>query len=165
MEPDTSYDYDYDDSGGRVLWGRFAFWGLALLLSFVVGRCSAPDPSADELAEQTEEVRRLAEINEELTNEIDALTDGQRVPQDDTAETSDDTDDDAADTAGDDDTTADGGQTYTVQPRDTLRGIAQRFYNDPEKHELISEENGIDGDNMLQVGQELVIPPDPDAGG
>lgn len=156
MEPDTSYEYDYDDGGGRVLWGRFAFWGLALLLSFVVGRCSAPDPSAEKLADALEESRRLAEINQEMTNELEALTEGGASADEDTAEPADDGED-GEDTAE----TDEGAQVYTVQPRDTLRGIAQRFYGDPEKHELISEANGIDGDNMLQVGQELKIP-DPD---
>lgn len=157
MEPDTTYEYDYDDGGGRVLWGRFAFWGVALLLSFVVGRCSAPDPMAGELAEMTEEVRRQAEINKDLTNELDALSDGGALANEDAAEPASDGEtgeEGEASNGG----TSDGSQTYEVQPRDTLRGIAQRFYGDPEKHELISEANGIDGDNMLQVGQELQIP-------
>lgn len=157
MQSDTTYEYDYDDSGGRVLWGRFAFWGVALLLAFAVGRCSAPDPSAQELAEATDEIRRLSEINQELTNEIDALTDG-AVATNDTADPENGEEQDPAD--GETETPE--GQTYEVQPRDTLRGIAQRFYGDPDKHELISEANGLDGDNTLQVGQELVIPPDPD---
>lgn len=156
MEPDTNYEYDYDDGAGRVLWGRFAFWGVALLLSFAVGRCTAPDPSADELAEMTAEVSRLAEINKELTNELDALTD-QATDEGDAAQPAEETGD--AEESTSDAAAGDGTQTYTVQPRDTLRGIAQRFYGDPEKHELISEANGIDGDNMLQVGQELKIPP------
>lgn len=164
MEPEDTYEYDYDDSGGRVLWGRFAFWGAALLLAFVVGRCSAPGPTAEELQAARQEAQEYEERNNDLRQEIEALTEGQTPQTDEPAneEPDGDAEIDDSDTADSTDAPA-GSQTYTVQPRDTLRSIAQKFYGDPEKHELISEANGIDGDNLLQVGQKLEIPPDPEA--
>ncbi|MCL6552709.1 MAG: LysM peptidoglycan-binding domain-containing protein [Firmicutes bacterium] len=44
---------------------------------------------------------------------------------------------------------------YTVQPGDTLRGIAQRFNVTPE---ALIELNGIEDPNLIQPGQVLKIP-------
>lgn len=45
-------------------------------------------------------------------------------------------------------------KTYKVKSGDTLRGIAQQFYNDPAKYTLIAEANEI----LIKDGQELQIP-------
>lgn len=52
--------------------------------------------------------------------------------------------------------------TYTVQPGDTLNGIASQFAPDgvstAEMADRISAANGITNPNSLQLGQELIIP-------
>jgi len=52
-------------------------------------------------------------------------------------------------------------RTYTVQPGDTLRRIAEKHYNDPRKWTAIRDANkdilGGDGDH-LRVNQVLIIP-------
>ncbi|WP_088889130.1 LysM peptidoglycan-binding domain-containing protein [Leptolyngbya ohadii] len=52
-------------------------------------------------------------------------------------------------------------RAYTVQPGDTLSSIAQRFYGDASRWNLIYETNlniiGIDP-NQLRVGLQLMIP-------
>lgn len=161
-EEDLSYDFD---AGGRILWGRVAFFGVALLLAFLLGRGCASGVSQAEFEEQQQLAAQLAEEKRELEQQLEALSGQQAENQEDTAEgdaASEDGDTAEGDTA-DADTAADGTRIYTVQPDDNLRSIAQRFYGDGNKHTLISEANGIDSDNVLQVGQELEIPPDPDA--
>lgn len=161
MNRDDDFEYDYA-SGGRVLWGRVAIFGLALLLTFFLGRSCASGVPEEELAEAQASVAEYVEENEQLRQELRALS------EDTTSEPVEEEAPDTAEPTGDDASTddgaaADGTRVYTVQPDDNLRSIAQRFYGDGNKHELISEANGIDSDNVLQVGQELEIPPDPDA--
>ena len=51
---------------------------------------------------------------------------------------------------------------YTVQEGDTLSGIAKKFYDDGSKYMVIYEANkDLIGDdpNLIEVGQELKIPP------
>ena len=49
--------------------------------------------------------------------------------------------------------------TYTVRPGDTLSGIAQRFYGDPQKWTLIQRANPVlSNPNMIHAGQVLTIP-------
>jgi len=53
-------------------------------------------------------------------------------------------------------------QSYTVQAGDTLSAIAKKFYGDESKSETIYQANKalIGNDpNLIQVGQELKIPP------
>lgn len=53
------------------------------------------------------------------------------------------------------------GQEYTVQPGDTLWGIAQRAYGDPEDWDTIYSANkGVVGNNpnLIYPGQKLNIP-------
>lgn len=159
-------EYDYEP-GGRVLWGRVAFFGVALLLSFLLGRgCAAGVPQADYDASQAR-VEELAQEKRQLEQELQALSDGAPRPPEGEEEGEGEDGEEAEDAEPTSDTTSasteDGARIYTVQPRDNLRSIAERFYGDGNKHELISEANGIDSDNVLQVGQELEIPPDPDS--
>jgi len=51
-------------------------------------------------------------------------------------------------------------QSYTVQPGDTLSKIAKQFYGNANAYMKIFEANRdqLDNPNMIQVGQELVIP-------
>lgn len=59
------------------------------------------------------------------------------------------------------------GQEYTVQSGDTLWGIAQRAYNDPEDWDTIYDANkGVIGNNpnLIYPGQRLQIPSQSDPG-
>ncbi|MEX0659092.1 MAG: LysM peptidoglycan-binding domain-containing protein [Egibacteraceae bacterium] len=166
MSRDDDLDYDYD-AGGRVLWGRVAIFGVALLFTFVLGRACASGVPEEDLEEANRQVQEYVEDNEQLRQELEALSGG-APPTDPAAgeegETAEGTADDGTAEEPTSDTTAsaEGTQTYTVQANDNLRSIAQEFYGDGNRHDLISEANGIDSDNVLQVGQELEIPPCPD---
>jgi nucleoid-associated protein YgaU len=47
---------------------------------------------------------------------------------------------------------------YDLQRGDTLAVLAQRFYGDPERSDLIQEFNAIDDPRRLSVGQTLELP-------
>lgn len=159
-------DYDYQP-GGRVLWGRVAFFGVALLLTFLLGRGCASGVSQAEYDASQQRLEEVAQEKRQLEQELQALTDGEPAAPGEEDDVDGADAEDAEDAEPTSDTTAatteDGVRIYTVQPRDNLRSIAERFYGDGNKHELISDANGIDSDNVLQVGQELRIPPDPDS--
>lgn len=163
MNRDDDLDYDYAPAG-RVLWGRIAIFGVALLLAFLLGRGCAAGVPQEELDEANELVQEYVEENEQLRQEIQALSGEDATEGEEASADGEEPTDGEAPTDGTEGVeSADGTRIYTVQPDDNLRSIAQRFYGDGSKHELISEANGIDSDNVLQVGQELEIPPDPDA--
>ena len=48
---------------------------------------------------------------------------------------------------------------YTVQPGDTLWGIAQRFYGDPQRLRWLAEVNGLRDPGRILPGQSLRLPP------
>jgi len=54
-----------------------------------------------------------------------------------------------------------GGQTYTVQPGDSLSKIAKQFYKDANAYMDIfnANQDKLDDPNKIQPGQQLVIPP------
>lgn len=54
-----------------------------------------------------------------------------------------------------------GGQTYTVQPGDSLSKIAKQFYHDANAYMDIFNANRdkLSDPNKIQPGQQLVIPP------
>ncbi len=47
---------------------------------------------------------------------------------------------------------------YEVKSGDTLYGIARKFYDDPDKYNLIAEKNNIANPDDIKVGQILTIP-------
>ncbi|MFJ3637784.1 LysM peptidoglycan-binding domain-containing protein [Streptomyces sp. NPDC090112] len=49
-------------------------------------------------------------------------------------------------------------RTYTVEPGDTLWGIAERFYGDGNRHHDIAAANGIDDPDLVGAGQVLTLP-------
>lgn len=49
-------------------------------------------------------------------------------------------------------------RTYTVQPGDTLWGIAVLFYGDGTRYPEIAAANGIENPNLIFPGQEFIIP-------
>lgn len=50
------------------------------------------------------------------------------------------------------------GETYTVKPGDTLRGIALRAYGDENAWVKIAQANGLKRPNYIQAGTVLRIP-------
>lgn len=155
-------DHDYeleDDYAPRILWGRLAFFLLAIVLAFAVGRCTKASGIDEDLYQaEKDKVQELASNNAVLQQQLDAAT----------AEQSNNGGNDGGkggasespSEAASDEPIADG-QTYTVQPGDTLTTIAQKFYGDPTKFDLIVDANNLSEDTPLRVGQELVIPPEP----
>jgi nucleoid-associated protein YgaU len=150
-------EYEYDDYGGRVLWGRIAFYGVSLLLFFFLGtQCG--DGDAAELDAAVDQIATLSEEKEELRQQLEAVLAGQATPPPGVASPAAT---DAASPGAETEAAGDGeSQTYTVVSGDTLRSIAQQFYGDPSKFPLIAEANGIDQNNRLRVDQELRIPPE-----
>jgi LysM repeat protein len=141
-------DYEYEQTeeatGGRVLWGRVAVFGAALLLLFALGRCTAGGAaSPEELAERDRQIMALNEEVERLERELAALSADQPLP--------------ANDVAPED---VDAGPTYEVQSGDTLNSIAQQLCGSTDFAPQIAELNGIDAANRLQVGQVLDLPPE-----
>jgi LysM repeat protein len=49
-------------------------------------------------------------------------------------------------------------RTYTVVSGDTLWAIAERFYGDGSKYQVIADASGISNPDLIQPGQELTIP-------
>lgn len=137
------YYEDPADYGGRVLWGRVAVFGGALLLMFVLGRCTAAGGvPQSELDAAKRQVTELEARNDRLEQQVAALSAGA-----------------AAEEPQDEDGDREGWTTYIVRSGDTLISIAQEVYDDGTKFDLIAEANGIDQNNKLRVGQELQIPP------
>lgn len=139
------YD-DHMDYGGRVLWGRVGVLGGALVLMFLLGRCTAPEGVPEsELTSANAEITELEARNEQLQEQIAAMSAQAPAGEASTEEVED---------------SRAGWQTYTVKSGDTLISIAQDVYGDGTKFNLIAEANGIDKNNKLRVGQELQIPPE-----
>lgn len=137
------YD-DHMDYGGRVLWGRVGVLCGALVLMFLLGRCTAPEGiSPGVLTQAQSEVEELEAQNAQLQQQIAAMS--AQAP--------------AVEEDEEDEDSREGWRTYTVKSGDTLISIAQDVYGDGTKFNLIAEANGIDKNNKLRVGQELQIPP------
>lgn len=146
-QPMGYYDDQYDYAG-RVLWGRIGVFGVALLLMFLLGRCTAPEGvSQTEFNAANAQIEDLEGRNSRLQEQIAAMAAG-----------ADDGTDGTAAPATDDDSRS-GWRTYIVRSGDTLISIAQEVYGDGTKFNAIADANGIDQNNKLRVGQELQIPP------
>ena len=160
---DESYEWDYEevqDHGGRVLWGRVVFFIALIGAAFYLGRTTAPEAGIpaglDEIRAERDAAR--AEV-EELQAQIGVLTaqeaDPDPTPAPAQAQAQDDTQDDAQ-AAGQ------GRQRiYVVKAGDTLRAIAERFYDDATLDDFIADANGIENPAEISIGQRLVIPPKP----
>lgn len=59
---------------------------------------------------------------------------------------------------------ATGGQTYTVEPGDTLSKISRQFYGDADEYMRIfyANRSQLSDPDRIKVGQQLLIPPDTD---
>jgi nucleoid-associated protein YgaU len=169
-------DFDYDgaeDLGGRILWGRVAVFGAALLLALLLGRCTAggggvSEARFSEVAASNSEAQAALEANTatiaQLTQQVNDLrnaatsTGGTGTTTPGTGST------EGAGTATTAPTTdAQGNQVYEVQPGDTLSTIAETVYGNPAAFGVIASANNISGSQPLQVGDQLIIPPNPDA--
>jgi hypothetical protein len=49
-------------------------------------------------------------------------------------------------------------RTYTVESGDTLWAIAEQFYGDGNKYQVIADASGISNPDLIQPGQVLTIP-------
>ncbi|MPN34608.1 hypothetical protein SDC9_182102 [bioreactor metagenome] len=49
-------------------------------------------------------------------------------------------------------------QVYCVEEGDSLWYISQKFYGSDDEVELIKKANGIDDENLIFLGEELIIP-------
>jgi len=58
-----------------------------------------------------------------------------------------------------------GGQSYTVKSGDTLGKISKQFYGDSDEYMRIfyANRDKLNDPNMIQVGQQLTVPPDDNA--
>ena len=165
-------DHDYeleDDYAPRILWGRLAFFALALILAFAVGRCTKSSGVAESTFNaERQKVVDLQEQNQVLQAQVDAAATqgngggngngnggggGKNNGGGDGGD--EEATEEASDPAGGD------GQTYTVQSGDTLTTIAEKFYGDATAFDLIVDANNLDSSTGLRVGQELVIPEKP----
>jgi nucleoid-associated protein YgaU len=66
---------------------------------------------------------------------------------------------DAAESEGErDEVPAPAGRTYTVESGDTLWAIAERFYGDGGKYQVIADASGISNPDLIHPGEVLTIP-------
>jgi nucleoid-associated protein YgaU len=155
-EPDPAYDDwgDYEDPRPKILWGRVAVLGGAMLIAFLVGRALAPDgipPSQLTRAEgQRDDLQaQVDQLSTELRQTQRQLTQLQNSPP-------------PAETEEKPAPKEEEPTIYEVKPGDTLLGLAQEFYDDPELSVLIAEANNMKSTAQLNVGDQLIIPPKPD---
>lgn len=146
---------------GRVLWGRIGVAVCALLLAFVLGRCSVEEGVA--VAEYQAAQARISELEQRALDleqsQVALAAGGVEVTPTPTPEPSpaEEPPADEQAPAPEPTPTVEGSQ-YTVQEGDTLETIAERVYGDRSQFTRIQEANGVESTN-LQVGQTLVIPP------
>lgn len=163
--PESSYELDYDEepeSGKpRVLWGRVAILGVALLLAFLLGRATGGgDTGIPEARFETVSGERddLEAQVEDLQDQLQAAQ--QATPPPATATPADDGT--AEETETDPEGETEGGEIYVVQSGDTLASIAEEFYGDASLDDYLAQANGITDPESLSVGTELEIPPAPE---
>ena len=152
-EPQTQYDWDYGDEqpkGNNILWGRLVALGAVLLITFFLGRASAPD--GVDPARVTAVQDDLEEANDTI-EELEAALNAQPVETPEPTETVIVEDDPAEDETFD-------GKIYVVQSGDRMTTIAERFCGDAGEAQTIAEFNGLSDPSLIRPGQELRIPED-----
>jgi hypothetical protein len=165
---DPAYDWEYDDepayrTGPRILWGRLIVLAVVLLAAFLVGRATGGSGITQEdldalraerndaqaqIEELQEEVTGLNQQNTALQDRIDQLEAEQGTTPPATGE----------DTEGEEPA----GETYVIREGDTLLELANEFYGDPSLDDYIAEANGITDPSLINAGDEITIPPDPE---
>ncbi len=170
-------DFDYEgaeDFGGRVLWVRIAVFGGALLLALILGRCTEGGGGVDDAVFQTLVTEKasvdaalitkdqtIASLQQQLQDARASQAAGPTVTDGTTGTEPTVTDGTGTAPTG---TDASGNRIYEVQAGDTLSTIAASLYGDPTAFGIIASANNITGTQSLQVGQSLIIPPNPDTG-
>jgi LysM repeat protein len=153
-EPQTQYDWDYGDEqpngGGNILWGRLAALGAVLLITFFLGRASAPD--GVDPAQLTAVQDDLQEAEDEI-DELRSALEAQPAETPEPTETVIVEDDPAEDETFD-------GKIYVVQSGDRMTTIAERFCGDAGEAQTIADFNGLSDPSLIRPGQELRIPED-----
>lgn len=170
VDTDSTMANDFQEQQGygdaRILWGRIAILAAVILLVFFVGRWTAGDADAVRRELQASE-RRVTELEAKVSEleaqlqaqaaggveEADEQPAGDGAEGEPTPEQETGTEDDAEQTRGD------VSRSYEVQIGDTLRGIAEQVYGDPQEWPRIAEANNLSQDNVLTVGTVLEIPP------
>jgi nucleoid-associated protein YgaU len=151
--PSYDYEYDYDDRAPRprVLWGRVAALGIALLLAFLLGaKLGGGDDNSDQIDRLRTQLQTAQDENESLQTQLEAAQQPQ-VEVTPTPQPSETTVAEEPEVEG---------EEYVVQKGDTLRLIAQRKCGDPEAADLLAEVNDIADPTLISVGQTLIIPSD-----
>jgi LysM domain len=169
MEPyepsDAAYDWDYDGEPGEhrpptILWGRVAVLGAVMLLAFLIGRLTSGGGGVDQ--DDLNQVRaERDDARQEVTQLQADLEAAQEQAQDQPTPTPSPSPQAGA---GADNQAGAESELYVVQSGDSLRSIAEDFYGDFGLWTLIAEENNMTSESVLQVGDEIVIPPEPDEG-
>lgn len=163
---DDAFDYGYDEPeprkpGGDILWGRVAVLGAVVLLAFLIGRSTAGGGVStaqleDARAATTDANERIAELEAQVV-ELET-----QLNADENTGTGN-----QGDGTGNNNENEEGGgnaknQTYVVESGDTLQTIAEQFYGDATLDDFLQEANDIADPTALQVGMELIIPPEPE---
>lgn len=164
-DDDYDYDWEYEQASSRrpmkILWGRVAILGAALVVMFLLGRMTSGGTDTKALKDARAQAATLQEENDSLRSDLQTTQTELNQAQSELA---------AASTVETDTTTettaAEGegeftGQTYIVKSGDTLTTIAEKFYNDASLDDYLAEVNNITDPTALSVGQELIIPDDP----
>lgn len=172
-------EYEYDGSqeyGGRVLWGRVAFFAATLVLVFFLGRCTAAGGvPASEVQRLEEQVAQLSEQKTRLEGELSTARTTADAPPPDATESESESAGSADRQAASDEkgsSSSDarpssgvppGSKLYTVKDGDYLTKIAGAVYGDStsERIKAITDANDLVRGTPLKVGQVLIIPPDP----
>ena len=153
-QPETSYDWDYEEQPPRgpapkILWGRIALLAAVFLVAFLIGRATGGGGGVSQ-----ESYDSLKRQNNSLEQELAAAKEELKNPPDQNASPA------ATATAAATEAPEGDSVTYIVKPGDTLSGIADKYYDDPSLADFIAEANGIDPGG-LRPGIELTIPPKP----
>lgn len=158
-------DHDYEleeDYAPRILWGRLAFFLLAIVLAFSVGRCTkSSGVDEDTFAAEQQRVLELQSENTVLQQQVDAAADQGANQGNNGGNDQEPAGGQTEAPSATEEPVSGEGQTYTVQPNDTLTTIAQKFYGEQSKYDLIVDANNLSDDTPLRVGQELIIPEEP----
>ena len=159
---EASDQWDYEDSGPKILWGRVIALGAFVLIAFVVGlrlgHATAPTgvPESDyqrlkgELRATQRQVTQLQGAIAQTQRPERALRPAKPKAR-------------ASAPAPSPTPAAPTGptKTYTVKPGDTLQSIAARFYGTRSLYTYIAQANNIVDPSLVPVGQRLTIPPKP----
>jgi nucleoid-associated protein YgaU len=164
-------DFDFDgpeDVGGRILWGRVAVFGGALLLALILGRCTAggggvPEARFSEVLASASAAESALDQNAQTIATLQQELQAARTPATGGGVTPTTPPTGPTGAAGTPTTDESGNRIYTVQSGDTLSTIAEAVYGDPTAFGIIAQANNIGQGDTLTVGESLIIPPNPDA--